>query len=199
MKKLLIINGSITNDKQSMSLKVLNKLIEEYKKNNPNDEIEIIDANKTHNEFYVNANNIDSYYKNIKSDEWIEKVKNADKIIITSPMINFGPAPVIKNFMDSIMVPNKTFTYKVETNNGKNGLLRNLKVLVLTSQGSAKGTYEWGNLNSWLTGIWKFLGAEDVRLLNIHSTDLENNRDKDFDEVFNEIYKDDFDKVLNNF
>ncbi|TNK96342.1 FMN-dependent NADH-azoreductase, partial [Mycoplasmopsis pullorum] len=112
MKKVLFLNGSISTRKNSFSSIVTQEIIDEYCRLNPDDEIIEYDLNKTHAGAIVHAHNLAEYYNRVDSDFWIDLLAKVDKIIITSSEINFSVSPVVKNFIDSIMVPKKTFLYK---------------------------------------------------------------------------------------
>ncbi|SYV96820.1 FMN-dependent NADH-azoreductase, partial [Mycoplasmopsis edwardii] len=57
-------------------------------------------------------------------------------------MINFTVPTVVKNFFDGIAVPDKTFSYRLSKDGNPVGLLNNLNVIFVTTQGGpqAEGT-----------------------------------------------------------
>ncbi|TNK87444.1 FMN-dependent NADH-azoreductase, partial [Mycoplasmopsis pullorum] len=98
--------------------------LNEFKNANPESQIELIDLNDTElAHTYLNKKTFATYWQDVKSDQWIEKLKNVDKLIISLPMINFGPSSVVKNFIDAIAVANKTFSYKYSKKGDAIGLL----------------------------------------------------------------------------
>lgn len=58
-----------------------------------------------------------------------------------SPMTNFAPAPVLRNFIDHIMVADHTFSYKYSKKGEAIGLVTNLKTQIITVQGAPYGWY----------------------------------------------------------
>ncbi|WP_277870042.1 NAD(P)H-dependent oxidoreductase [Metamycoplasma auris] len=53
------------------------------------------------------------------------------------------------------------------------GLLSNLKVQIIATQGAPYGWYLWANHISYLEGIWDFLGAEVAKSIRIDGTKVE--------------------------
>ncbi|WP_313770911.1 NAD(P)H-dependent oxidoreductase [Mycoplasmopsis felis] len=66
--------------------------------------------NTTHSETYLTKNNIPNYWNEIDADFWINKLKETDLLILSSSMVNFASPVVVKNFIDSICVADKTFS-----------------------------------------------------------------------------------------
>ncbi|TNK84006.1 hypothetical protein C4M96_01465 [Mycoplasmopsis pullorum] len=200
MKKVLFLNGSISTRKNSFSSIVTQEIIDEYRRLNPDDEIIEYDLNKTHAGAIVHAHNLTEYYNQVDSDFWIDLLAKVDKIIIASSEINFSVSPVVKNFIDSIMVPKKTFVYKQDSsiNNPSQGLLNHLSVLIVTSRGSHESAYTWAATGEWLKNIWLFLGVPNVQHINIHGTDLAENKNLSSEEIKNK-HKDEIEKVLKEF
>lgn len=56
-------------------------------------------------------------------------------------MTNFAPAPVLRNFIDHIMVADHTFSYKYSKKGEAIGLVTNLKTQIITVQGAPYGWY----------------------------------------------------------
>lgn len=169
--KVLVLKSSMLPDADSFSTHLLNKFLEYYKAKNPTDVVEIIDLNnlpmaaKT-----MTSANLAVYWNDADSDKYIEQLKSVDKVVISSPMTNFGIPATLKNYIDHISVANKTFSYKYSKKGEAKGLLGNLKVQILTTQGAPFGWYQWGNHTENLRGIWDFLGANVVEPLLLAGT-----------------------------
>ncbi|TPE57533.1 FMN-dependent NADH-azoreductase [[Mycoplasma] falconis] len=174
MAKLLGLYSSPMGLKNSISDGLLNKFLEEYKLEFPNDEIEILDLNLLDmaNE-PMNSENFMSFWSEEKSNQYIEKLKQADKLLISAPMINFAIPATLKNFIDRICVPGKTFSYKYNGKGTSVGLLDNLTVQVLTTQGAPEGWYQWASHTNYLVNIWKFLGASVLDPIVLAGTKVE--------------------------
>ncbi|APJ38616.1 FMN-dependent NADH-azoreductase [Mycoplasmopsis pullorum] len=163
MSKALFLHANLSSDENSTSFYLEQQFLNEFKKANPESQIEVIDLNDTElAHTYLNKKTFATYWQDVKSDQWIEKLKNVDKLIISLPMINFGPSSVVKNFIDAIAVANKTFSYKYSKKGDAIGLLNNLDVMILATQGAPKDWYLWGSHVTWLEGTWNFLGAKKV-------------------------------------
>ncbi len=68
------------------------------------------------------------------SDALIAEVKQADAIVIASPMYNFGISSTLKAWFDHILRAGITFRY---TSDGPQGLLGDKKVIVIESRAGA--------------------------------------------------------------
>ncbi|EFF41808.1 FMN-dependent NADH-azoreductase [Mycoplasmopsis alligatoris] len=169
MSKTLVIYGDLNKAENSYSHLATKSFIEKYKKANPGEVFEEFDLNKTElAKVFLTQENVGSYYTQVKSDFWIDKLKEVNKVVVAVPMINFGPSAIVKNFIDAVAVANKTFSYKYSKKGDAIGLLDNLeKVLVVASQGAPADWYIWGSHALWLEGTFKFFGAKSVDTLLI--------------------------------
>lgn len=191
MNKVLVLYSSMIPNNNSYSYELGKRFIKYYKEKNPNDEIKEIDLNneKIFKEG-INSDNIKNYFK--ESDKYISWLKNNDKLIFITPMNNFNISSVAKNFLDRVLVANKTFSYKYSKKGDAIGLVTNLKVQILTTQGAPLGWYQWGNLGKYLEGTFKFMGCKVLKPLTVSGTKLEQNTKlgpKKFIETFNEEIK----------
>ncbi|ENY68735.1 Acyl carrier protein phosphodiesterase [Metamycoplasma auris 15026] len=174
MAKVLVLYSSPLNNMKSISTLSAKKFIEEYKKINPNDEIIEFDLNNLEMaQCGMNSNNFGNFFNEDLSNKYIELLKEVNKVVISSPMINFNVPTVLKTFIDRIAVANKTFSYKYSKKGASIGLLSNLKVQIIATQGAPYGWYLWANHISYLEGIWNFLGAEVAKSIRIDGTKVE--------------------------
>ncbi|WP_369085869.1 FMN-dependent NADH-azoreductase [Metamycoplasma spumans] len=161
MAKVLVLYGSPLPKEYSVSTAVLDYFVNKYKELNPNDEIITLDLNNEEMALVSqSSNNMMNTYNEELSGKYIDLLKTVDKVIMNAPMINYNVPVTIKNFFDRISVPDKTFSYKYSKSGGSIGLLDNLKVQVLATQGAPLGWYAWASHVSFLEGIWNFLGAK---------------------------------------
>lgn len=194
---ILSITGSINKNAltSKANLKVIEKLQEKYK----NSTIKTIDLNDTiFAKTLLSANNFSTFYADVDSDKWINLLKETDILVISSPMINFNYSSLIKNFIDGICVANKSFSYKYSTKGGSIGLINNLKVIIISSQGAPKGWYLFGNVEKSLTGTFKFLGAKKVKSYLIDGTKVEPKNKMTEEELLNFI-DNDLEKLVKSF
>ncbi|SJZ43282.1 FMN-dependent NADH-azoreductase [Mycoplasmopsis verecunda] len=184
MQKITLLDGHIVAEGNSVSHKILD-LVQEYYQADANNEITKIDLNTTkHAQVFMTANNFATYWTDVESDKWIELMKNTDILVITNPMINFSGSVLVKNFIDSIAVANKTFSYKYSHKGDAIGLLTNLKkVIIISTQGAPEGWYPFGDHATWLEGTFKFLGAQEVKHIKWYGTKVKPTADIKLDEL----------------
>lgn len=169
--KVLVLKGHLVGDANSFSNKVVDYLIDKVQSKYIDSEIEVINLADTKlSEVFLTQKSFATYYSDVESSKWIAKMKEVDKVIISVPMINFGPSIIVKNFIDAISVADQTFSYKYSKKGDAIGLLTNIDVTIIASQGAPEGWYLWGNHLSWLEGTFKFLGAKKVQSLLISGT-----------------------------
>ncbi|WP_027334783.1 FMN-dependent NADH-azoreductase [Mycoplasmopsis felifaucium] len=185
-KKIMAIFGSPNKD--SLSTKANVFVVNELSKKYPNSQISLLDLNDSiFTKTLMNANNMPNYFNEIESDLWINKLKEIDILVISSPMINFNYSILIKNFIDSICVANKTFSYKYSKKGASVGLLDNLNVIIIGTQGAPLGWYPFGNHIEQLKGTFNFLGAQKIETLLIDGTKVEPRSKLTQDEIINEV------------
>ncbi|WP_033161355.1 FMN-dependent NADH-azoreductase [[Mycoplasma] collis] len=169
--KILVLKGSIIAEENSVSKQLTNKFVEIYKKKNPNHEIIEMDLSQENFSTHpLTAKTFATFWKDVDADKYINLLKSVDKVILSTPMINFSMAAPIKNFIDTICVADKTFSYKYSKKGDAIGLLDHLKIQILATQGAPSDWYPFGNVSENLAGIWKFLGAKSVDILKITGT-----------------------------
>jgi FMN-dependent NADH-azoreductase len=101
------------------------------------------------------------------SNELIEELQAADKVVIGAPMYNFSIPSSLKAWIDQVVRMGKTFSYGP---NGRRGLLGKKSVVVITARG---GAYEKGTTSEafdfqepYLRHILGFLGLTDVTFIH---------------------------------
>lgn len=97
-----------------------------------------------------------------RSSTLIDEIKNADTIVIGSPMYNFSVPSTLKSWIDHIAVAGQTFRY---TQTGPEGLLTGKKVYLVLSSGGvySQGPFQgYEHLDTYLRSIFGFLGLKDI-------------------------------------
>ncbi|MCP4336733.1 MAG: FMN-dependent NADH-azoreductase [Mycoplasma sp.] len=159
--KTLFIKTTMTEKtpKGSVSGALLDKYKELYKNKYSDHEIKEMNLNEEKElQVSMNSNNLSEFFDN--SDKYINLLKSIDKLIISVPMTNFSYTAQMKNFFDKVCVAGKTFKYKYDGNGTSEGLIKNLTVQIIATQGAFKGWYEFSNFIPAMEGTWKFLGAK---------------------------------------
>jgi len=102
------------------------------------------------------------------ADAMIAELEEADTIVIASPMYNFSISTNLRAWIDHVVRAGRTFRY---TEEGRpEGLLKNKKVVVVTSRG---GVYSEGPLNAfdfqepYLRTILGFIGLTNVTFIHV--------------------------------
>ena len=150
MSKVLYIKANIKNEGESRTFKVSDYFIEEYKKNNPGDEIIELDLYKENVDFlrprYLNGIFGPKTEESRKHPilKYAYQFAEADKYIIAAPMWNLSIPAILKAYIHYISVTGITFQHTAE---GPVGLLNNKKAVHIVSRGGEYGDapYEMGD------------------------------------------------------
>ncbi|AAT27837.1 FMN-dependent NADH-azoreductase [[Mycoplasma] mobile] len=162
IQKVLVIKSSMTENlpSGSFSSALSDKFMEYYRKENPIDKIIELNLNDQKDLISLSSQNFNTFFTDGVSDKYIDQLKSVDKVVISSPMTNFNYTALLKNYLDRILVANKTFSYKYSKKGEAIGLLPHLKVQILTTQGAPLGWYTWGDHTKNLEGTFEFIGAK---------------------------------------
>ena len=175
MSKVLYIKANIKNEGESRTFKVSDSFVEEYMKNNPQDEVIVLDLYKEKIDFLrpedlgvvFGPKNEDS--KKHPVLKYAYQFAEADKYIIAAPMWNLSMPAILKAYIDYVSVTGITFKY---TEKGPVGLLKNKKVVHIVSRGGEYGDapYEMGD--RYLRTILEFFGIHDIETIAIENLDV---------------------------
>ena len=175
MSKVLYIKANIKNEGESRTFKVSDSFVEEYKRNNPEDEIITLDLYKENIDF-LRADDLgklfgpkDEESKNSSILKYAYEFAAADKYIIAAPMWNLSFPAILKAYIDYVSVSGITFKYTAE---GPVGLLNNKKAVHIVSRGGAydNSSYEMGD--RYLRTILGFFGIKDIETIAIDNLDV---------------------------
>lgn len=192
MTKVLFIQTSMTGvlPRGSVSTLVLKTFYNFYKKNNPAHYLKWLNLNNVDiAQETLNDHNFFYFFKNPQNDYYINELKNFNKLVISVPMINFNYPGVLKNFLDHILIAKKTFLYKYDGKGTSEGLVKNLKVQIITTQGAHLGWYLFANHTQNLIGTFKFMGCKLTEPLIIAGTKAHDNIQKTAQEIVDENLK----------
>ncbi|WP_255993493.1 NAD(P)H-dependent oxidoreductase [Clostridium perfringens] len=175
MSKVLYIKANIKNEGESRTFKVSDSFVEEYKRNNPEDEIITLDLYKENIDF-LRVDDLgklfgpkDEESKNDSILKYAYEFADADKYIIAAPMWNLSFPAILKVYIDYVSVSGITFKYTAE---GPVGLLNNKKAVHIVSRGGAydNSPYEMGD--RYLRTILGFFGIKDIETIAIDNLDV---------------------------
>lgn len=175
MSKLLYIKANIKNEGESRTFKVSDSFVEEYKKNNPKDEVIVLDLYKENIDF-LRPEDLGKVF-GPKDDEsrkntilkYAYQFAEADKYVIAAPMWNLSIPAILKAYIDYVSVTGITFKY---TEEGPVGLLNNKKAVHIVSRGGEyrNSPYEMGD--RYLRCILRFFGINDIETIAIENLDV---------------------------
>jgi len=185
MASILYIIANPKEEAKSFSLRTGRSFINEYKKQNPHDEIVEIDVYKRKIPF-IDADILNGWDKLGKGAEFssldkaeqekiaainsiVEEFISADKYVIVNPMWNFSLPPLLKAYIDCIVIARKTFTF---TENGPVGLLKNKKILHIQASGGIYSNSPNEHADSYLKAILGLLGITDYNSVLLEGTNL---------------------------
>jgi FMN-dependent NADH-azoreductase len=175
MSKLLYIKANIKSEGESRTFKVSDSFIEEYKKNNPKDEVIVLDLYKENIDF-LRSEDLGKVFgpKDEESRKnpilkYAYQFAEADKYVIAAPMWNLGIPAILKAYIDYVSVTGITFKY---TENGPVGLLKDKKAVHIVARGGEYGDapYEMGD--RYLRTILGFFGISEIETIAIENLDV---------------------------
>lgn len=175
MSKVLYIKANIKKDGQSRTFRVSDSFVEEYKKNNPEDEVVVLDLYKEKIDFLrpEDLGKIfgpkDEESKNHPKLKYAYQFAEADKYIIAAPMWNLSIPAILKAYIDYVSVTGITFKYTAE---GPVGLLNDRKAVHIVCRGGGydNSPYEMGD--KYLRTILGFFGISDIETIAIENVDV---------------------------
>lgn len=204
MKRLLHIIGTPRGD-DSRTLRVSRSFVEAVNKKYPDLAVDELDlyAEKLPE---LTVKRVDGKYallagKELSGDtanawdeivEQIDRFISADAYLISTPMWNFNIPYKLKHYLDIIVQPKYLFRY---TATGPEGLVKDKKMLVVTSRG---GDYSEGSparkydaLEPYLRTIFGFVGFSDIAFINAQPMDASGSdvREKKIAEAQDEAIK----------
>lgn len=178
MTKVLYIKANAKPEGQSRSFKVSDSFIEEYKKNNPEDEVITLDLYKENINF-LQTEDLQSVFgpkteesKNHPILKYAYQFAEADKYVISAPMWNLSFPAILKAYIDYVSVTGVTFKYTAE---GPVGLCKDKKALFVSARG---GQYVEGKNaelemgERYIRAILGFFGVTNVQSLTIENLDI---------------------------
>ncbi len=96
------------------------------------------------------------------SDRLIDELESADRVVVTTPMYNFGVPSTLKAWIDLVCRAGKTFRY---TDRGPEGLLDDRRVDVIVTTGGVPLGSDLDFVSDYLTRVFNFIGIDDVNVV----------------------------------
>ncbi|WP_297422042.1 FMN-dependent NADH-azoreductase [Clostridium sp.] len=176
MCKVLYIKANAKPDEQSRTFKISDRFIEEYKVNNPSDEITVLDLYKENINF-IKPEDLEAIFgpKNEESRnhpilKYAYQFSEADKYVIAAPMWNLSIPSILKAYIDYISMVGITFKY---TESGAVGLLENKKAVYIASRGGSYSETPYEMDGIYLREILGFFGVKDIKTIAAEKLDVQ--------------------------
>lgn len=178
MSKVLYIKANIKPEGQSRTFKISDKFVEEYKKNNPNDEVITLDLYKEDIDF-LRPEDLSAVFgpkteksRNNPKLKYAYQFADADKYIIDAPMWNLGIPAILKAYFDYTSITGITFKYTAE---GAVGLCKDKKAVIITTRGGQYSEGERVNIEMgerYIRTLLNFYGITDIESVTAENLDV---------------------------
>lgn len=186
MRKILIINASARNER-SISRYMTNVFVEIWEERNPNDSIiyrEVGQGNIPHvtekwiaGAFKPPALRNEEELEALKlSDALVAELKEADVIVLGTPMYNWSVPSALKAYIDQVLRANETVLIsKDDIKNPYTGLLKNKRVFLLMVRGNMG--YDPGDFyehmdfqTKYLKTVFGIMGVTEVAHVSLNGS-----------------------------
>jgi FMN-dependent NADH-azoreductase len=169
----------------SYSLRAAKAFLESYREAHPDDTVQTIDLGADALPDFLGLAAQGKYrilhgqqHTQEEADAWkaveaeIQRFKNADKVVISSPMWNFSIPYRLKQYLDIIVQPGYTFSFSPET--GYSGLVTGKPAMLFLARG---GEYKPGSAAAafdfqrpYLQGILGYIGFTNIGVIVVEPT-----------------------------
>ena len=128
-----------------------------------NQDLSFIDSNWIDANFTAAEERSEAQAKQLQlSDQLIEELRWADRIVLTTPMYNFGVPATLKAWIDHVCRAGITFRY---TENGPEGLLDSRPVDIVITSGGVPLQSPVDFVSGYLKQVFAFIGIDDVNIV----------------------------------
>lgn len=149
MAKVVVIESYLGQGRpdNSLLLYAQAQFLRHYQQLHPDDEIIHLNLNDEAKLTTVLTTRNIAHFWDQHSLAYIDLITQADKLIISTNMINFTVSPTLRTFIDNILVPDKTFTYNRQGQSC--GLLRQtLKAQLIMVQGDYQSAFSFAHFDT---------------------------------------------------
>ncbi len=173
MAKVIYVKANPKADEESITFRISERFIEEYKKCNPDDEIIIHDLYNEKIRFLTHTD-LDDMFSGNSFDvrDYALEFASADKYIFAAPLWNLSFPAIFKAYIDYISFAGITFKY---TELGSEGLLQNKKAIYIVARGGDYSSPPASNLemgSKYLQTILGFFGVTDFTTISCELTNV---------------------------
>jgi len=96
------------------------------------------------------------------SDELIDEIRQANHIVLTTPMYNFGIPATLKTWIDLVCRAGVTFQY---TADGPVGLIKGKRIDIIITTGGVPLQSPVDFVSDYLKQVFRFIGIEDINII----------------------------------
>jgi FMN-dependent NADH-azoreductase len=96
------------------------------------------------------------------SDQLIDEIKQADAMVLTTPMYNFGIPATLKSWIDLICRAGVTFQYSAD---GPVGLIKNKRLDIIITTGGVSLHSPLDFVTGYLEQVFRFIGIENINII----------------------------------
>ena len=116
------------------------------------------------------------------SDILIDEIKQADFIVLTTPMYNFGIPATLKSWIDLISRAGVTFRY---TADGPVGLIKGKQVDIVITTGGVPLQSPVDFVTDYLKQVFRFIGIGDINIISADAmgVDADSSYQKALDQI----------------
>ncbi|MFT5691487.1 MAG: FMN-dependent NADH-azoreductase [Oceanicoccus sp.] len=171
IKQILRIDASAsisTSSSKKLGDELMRKLVEQF----PEAVVQLRDLNNQLtfvDEAWVGANFTPADQRSPEqqqqltlSDQLIDELQRADRIVLTTPMYNFGVPATLKAWIDLICRAGVTFQY---TSEGPVGLLKDKQIDIVITTGGVPLQSPVDFVSDYLKQVFRFIGIDNVNIV----------------------------------
>lgn len=202
MNKVLYINGNPQKESKSYSSRVGNYYLEQLKEEDKNVVIDVVNVYEQAITL-IDEDVLDAWaalgggieLSDLTEDQQdkvatmgkvLEQFKEADAYVVVTPLWNFSIPPMLKAYLDNVVITGQTFKY---TDHGPVGLLEDKKATIIQASG---GVYSSGPgqsmefASNYLEKLFAFLGVDSIDKILVEGVAMP---DKTEEDHLSEAYK----------
>lgn len=195
MKKILYINGNPQAEELSFSGRVGKYYLNQLNNSDNNVSIDLLNTYEEEIPF-IDADVLDAWHALQGGEDFsdltaaqqekvgrmgalLNRFKSADEYIIVTPLWNFSIPPMLKAFIDNVMIAGETFEY---TENGPVGMLVDKKATIIQASGGIYSSGPAAGMESgsnYIKTVLGFMGVKNISTVLIEGVAIPNKTEEE--------------------
>jgi len=157
-----------TSNSKKLGDELMNKLVGLHpgaivQQRNLNQDIDLIDESWVRANFTPVDQRSESQQRRLAfSDQLIDEIRQADTIVLTTPMYNFGIPATLKSWIDLICRAGVSFQYSAD---GPVGLIKDKHLDIVITTGGVSLHSPLDFVTGYLKQVFRFIGIEDINII----------------------------------